>query len=132
MKQILILPLALALTGFVYGQDTQQKDKTPTVDTKRDARKHGPTADNQKDNEADRKTTADIRKAVYGDKSLSTMAHNVKIITVGGQVTLRGRVKSEEEKSAVVSKAEEVAGKGKVTDKLMIAAAKAKEPHPDK
>jgi osmotically-inducible protein OsmY len=44
------------------------------------------------------------------DKGLSTYAHNVKIITVNGQVTLKGPVKSEEEKQTIASKAAEVAG----------------------
>jgi osmotically-inducible protein OsmY len=52
------------------------------------------------------------------DKSLSTYAHNVKIITQNGQVTLRGPVRSEEEKRAVEAKAAEVAGDNKVTSEL--------------
>jgi osmotically-inducible protein OsmY len=105
-----------------------------TVDTNRDSRKNGPTADDQKNNEGDRKMTADIRRAVVGDKSLSTSAHNIKIITRNGAVTLRGRVKSEDEKKAVVAKAEEVAGHGKVTDELQISQAKmtSREKQPDK
>jgi osmotically-inducible protein OsmY len=87
-------------------------------------RNNGPTADNQKDDRRDRKMTADIRKAVVGDHSLSTNAHNVKIITRNGAVTLRGRVKSEEEKRSIVAKAEQVAGQGKVTDELQIASDK--------
>lgn len=75
-----------------------------------------PTADSQKNNESDRQMTADIRKSIVGDSSLSTMAHNVKIITRNGQVTLRGRLKSDDEKQNVVAKAEQVAGKGNVHD----------------
>jgi hypothetical protein len=44
------------------------------------------------------------------DKSLSTDAHNVKVISQNGTVTLKGPVKSEAEKSAIVSKAVSVAG----------------------
>jgi hyperosmotically inducible protein len=47
---------------------------------------------------------------VVSDKSLSTDAHNIKIIAQGGNVTLKGPVKSEEEKQALESKAAEVAG----------------------
>jgi len=54
------------------------------------------------------------------DKSLSNYAHNVKIITQNGQVTLKGPVQSEEEKKTVEIKATEVAGQNKVTSELNI------------
>lgn len=79
------------------------------------------TADEQKENAADRTLTQQIRKSVMADKSLSTYAHNVKIVTVNGAVTLNGVVRSEEEKASVAAKAEEVAGKGRVTNDLSVA-----------
>jgi osmotically-inducible protein OsmY len=132
MKNFLRLSLLSASMGLILpvGYAAPQSDKT--VDTSRDAREHGPVADNQKNNRSDRELTADIRKAVVDDKNLSTLAHNVKIITRNGDVTLRGRVKSEEEKRAVVAKAEEIAGKGRVTDSLLIASSHGKETQPDK
>src|ERR1700739_2454385 len=39
------------------------------------------TADQQKDNRSDRELTQHIRQAILEDKSLSTYAHNVKIIS---------------------------------------------------
>jgi hyperosmotically inducible protein len=54
------------------------------------------------------------------DKSLSTNAHNVKIVTQNGQVTLKGPVRSEDEKKAIEAKAAEVAGDGKVSSELNI------------
>ena len=54
------------------------------------------------------------------DKSLSTYAHNVKIISQNGMVTLKGPVRSDEEKSAVEAKAAEIAGKDKVTSQLEV------------
>ena len=54
------------------------------------------------------------------DKSLSTYAHNVKIITQNGQVTLKGPVRSEDEKRTVEAKAAEIAGESKVTSELNI------------
>ena len=45
-----------------------------------------------------------IRKAVMDDKSLSTYAHNVKIIAQNGKVTLKGPVRSEDEKKMVEQK----------------------------
>ena len=54
------------------------------------------------------------------DKSLSTYAHNVKIITQEGQVTLKGSVRSESEKQTIETKATEVAGANKVTNELNV------------
>lgn len=84
----------------------------------------GPTADNQKNDKPDVHTTADIRKAILADKNLSTAAHNVKVITRNGTVTLRGRVHSQDEEKAVVADAEQVAGHGNVTDELKVSPAK--------
>jgi len=62
-----------------------------------------------------------IRSAIISDKSLSIYAHNVKIIAQNGKVTLKGPVRSAEEKAAVFSKATEVAGEGNVTDQMDVA-----------
>lgn len=61
------------------------------------------SADDQTNATNDRLTTASVRKAIVADKKLSTYAHNVKIITHDGHVTLKGPVKSEEEKQQVLS-----------------------------
>jgi osmotically-inducible protein OsmY len=75
-------------------------------------------------NPADRATTQKIRQAIHQDKSLSTYAHNVKIITQNGMVTLRGPVRSDDEKSNIEAKAVTVAGQGNVTNQLEVAPAK--------
>ena len=54
------------------------------------------TATDQSNDPADLKLTADIRKMVVGDDSLSMMAKNVKIVTIGGVVTLRGACRKRE------------------------------------
>jgi len=81
----------------------------------------GKTADDQKETAQDRKLTQQIRKVLAKDKSLSTYAHNVKIITTGGTVTLRGPVRTEDEKALIESKAKEIAGVTSVTNELTIA-----------
>jgi len=104
--------------------------QTPADNTKvntRDRAKGAVTADQQKDNAADRNLTQQIRKALMQDKSLSSYAHNVKVIAQGGQVTLKGPVRSEEEKKSVESKAIEVAGAGRVTNQMSIAPANTKK-----
>jgi hyperosmotically inducible protein len=62
--------------------------------------------------------TRKIRRALTQDQSLSTYAQNVKIITQNGMVTLKGPVRSEEEKKTVETKATEVAGENNVTSNL--------------
>ena len=74
----------------------------------------------QGESEADRKITQEVRKAVVADDSLSMNAHNVKIITVDGAVTLRGPVKSNDEKAKIASIAKKVAGAKSVDDQLEI------------
>jgi hyperosmotically inducible periplasmic protein len=102
-------------------QNASPADNTPADNTKlneRDRNPNEPTADRQKDNRSDREITQQVRKAIVKDKSLSTYAHNVKVITQNGMVTLKGPVRSEEEKQAVEAKAAEVAGRDKVTNQL--------------
>jgi len=65
-----------------------------------------------------------IRRAVVEDKSLSTYAHNVKIIAQNGKVTLKGPVRSEEEKQNIEQKATEIAGASNVTNQLTVKAAR--------
>jgi osmotically-inducible protein OsmY len=64
---------------------------------------HKKTADDQPNSSNDRQTTAKIRKAIVADKELSSYARNIKIITMNGKVTLKGPVKSEEEKQRIAS-----------------------------
>ena len=78
------------------------------------------TADNQSNAKADRQTTAKIRRVIVADKNLSTYAHNVKIITSNGAVTLKGPVKSDEEKQQVASDAATVVSADKVTNNLTV------------
>lgn len=101
-------------------QDPQQ----PAADNTKVNKDQSPTADNQKMNPGDREITQKIRKSIHQDNSLSTYAHNIKIISQDGKVTLRGPVRSEEDKKNLQAKAEAVAGDGNVTNLLEIAASK--------
>jgi hyperosmotically inducible periplasmic protein len=90
------------------------------------------TADQQSNNSTDMEMTRQIRRSLMHDKSLSTSAHNVKVITQQGTVTLKGPVKSEEEKLEVEKKAAEVAGSpDKVRSELQIAGSPNGKPSPD-
>ena len=87
----------------------------------RDRNDQTKTAGDQAENEADRTISQNIRKELSADDSLSTNGKNVKVITADGKVTLRGPVKSDAEKSAIVAKAQQVAGVKNVDNQLEIA-----------
>ena len=115
-----LLPGTLAI-GRNKQQDPQPQpapDNTKTNQRDRDS--SSPTADQQKMDPADREITKKIRAAIHQDKSISAYAHNIKVITQGGKVTLKGPVRSEEEKTTIASKAVEVAGEGNVTNQLEV------------
>lgn len=104
------------------GIPAPQDQQPPAADnTKTNKDKTSPTADQQKMNPADRELTKKIRASINSDKTLSTYAHNVKIISQDGKVTLRGPVRSEDEKTAIESKAAAIAGPNSVTNMLDVA-----------
>src|ERR1700753_332488 len=74
----------------------------------------GSIADGQSNSPQDLKLTQAIRRSVMADTARSTDAHNVKIVTVNGHVTLTGVVRSDSEKAAVEAKAVSVAGPANV------------------
>ena len=118
MKITRILAPALLCGSWLvaYGQ---QPDNTAV--NKRDRDRSAPTADQQKNNVSDRDLTKRIRQSIVGDKSLSTYAHNVKVISQNGVVTLKGPVRSEEEKKAIEAKAMDVVGSGgKVNNEMSV------------
>jgi osmotically-inducible protein OsmY len=101
------------------GQDSYGRADNTAVN-QRDRNGNEPTAGQQKNNRPDREITRQIRRALTNDKTLSTYAHNVKVITQNGQVTLKGPVRSDEEKRSIEAKAQEIAGANKVTSELDI------------
>jgi hyperosmotically inducible protein len=101
-----------------FGMQQEQPDNTKM--NKGDASKDATTADQQKMNPNDRAITQKIRTEIMKDKSLSTYAHNVKIITQDGKVTLKGPVRSRDEKASVEAKASAIAGDGNVISEIDI------------
>ena len=128
MQSILKTSYQLALAGALLvggcalagAQDTQSTQPDNTKVNRGDQKSEAVTADQQKMTTGDRDTTKQIRRAIEKDKSLSTYAHNVKIVTQNCMVTLNGPVRFEEEKKAIEAKAAEVAGADKVTDDLEV------------
>jgi osmotically-inducible protein OsmY len=103
--------------------------QTPADNTKvneRDRAKGAVTADQQKENTGDRDVTRKIRQSLMRDKTLSSYAHNVKVIAQDGQVTLKGPVRSDDERRIVEAKATEVAGAGRVTNEMSVARVRSK------
>jgi hyperosmotically inducible periplasmic protein len=95
-------------------------DAENTSRNQRDKNEAATTPLDQSENRRDLDITANIRKAIVDDGSLSVNAHNVKIITNGGVVTLRGPVESAQEKKAVEMKATHVPGVARVENQLEI------------
>ena len=113
----LLLSASLLAAPAARYQDSQQ----PAPDnTKANKDQAPPTADQQKMNPADRAITQKIRKSIHDDANLSTYAHNIKIITQAGKVTLKGPVRTEDEKNSIAMKAAAVAGDGNVDNQITV------------
>ena len=121
------LAAVFVLSAFLCGgySVTGAQETVPIVPDKsgvniRDRDARAMTAGQQSNATSDVNLTRRIRRAVVRDHSLSMLAHNVKIVSANGSVTLRGPVKTEEEKTAIASKARTIAGAGKVDDQLEV------------
>ena len=126
-KVFTLMGTSVFLAGSLVAGPPQQSQQPAPDNTKTnqgDADKGAMTAQQQKMNPADRQTTKQIRAALMGDKALSTYAHNIKIITQDGKVTLRGPVRTEDEKAGLEAKAVSVAGQDNVNDLLEVAPSK--------
>jgi hyperosmotically inducible protein len=124
LKAVLAQLLLLSGLGALWAQQDTNSGQAPADNTKvnqADRSQTQPTADQQKENPTDRELARQIRRSLMQDKSLSTYAHNVKIIAQNGAVTLRGPVRSDEEKQAVEQKAAQIAGSDKVTSEIQVA-----------
>ena len=117
MKQFfrfLTLIISVSAMGMVWAQqEPATSGQQPADNTKinqRDRNQNEPTADQQKENGSDRALAQQVRRALVKDKSLSTYAHNIKVIAQKGVVTLKGPVHSDQEKQAIEAKAAEAAG----------------------
>ena len=115
--------LLLGSGALMIAQDAAPQNPPATDNTQinqRDRNPNEPTADKQQNNRSDRDITQHIRKAITADKSFSEYARNVKVITQNGQVTLKGPVRTDDEKSAIEIKAKAIAGDDNVTNDLTV------------
>jgi hyperosmotically inducible protein len=126
-----ILPVFLLLAGCHDKSTTLDSTRAPattpdvdnTVKNARDRNDATLTPGDQGTSPADREVTQKIRKALVIDATgYSATAKNIKIITVNGKVTLRGPVKTEAEKTGIVTLAKSMAGEDNVEDQLEVKA----------
>lgn len=119
MKREFVLALLL---GAPVASLAQTTPPSPAPDNskvnERDRQPGATTADQQKNNKGDLEITRKIRQGIVKDKTLSTYAHNIKVVTQNGVVTLRGPVRSNDEKAAIEAIAVQVAGQGNVHNEL--------------
>ena len=124
MKRIaLTLVVSSALLGLctvTMAQDSPPVAPNNSAVNVRDRAPNAMTAGEQSNAKSDVVLTRKIRRAVVKDRSLSMLAHNVKIVTANGNVTLRGPVNSEAEKVAIARKAKAIAGAGNVDNQLEV------------
>jgi len=122
---LVCLSASLVLGGSLLANPRQQNASPPAADNSKtnqgDASKGAVTSDKQKVNSSDQAITKNIRGSIMQDKTLSTYAHNVKIVTQDGKVTLKGPVRSADESANIEAKATAVAGAGNVTNQLTVA-----------
>ena len=121
MTFVTILICSAAAFGCGEMGDNRAAAPDNTAVNERDRKVGEVTADQQTESETDRELTAAIRKSVVADESLSTYAHNVKIISQDGEVTLKGPVRSNAERTSIVAIAVAASDGSRVIDEMSVA-----------
>lgn len=118
MKKILVLGALCLILGACQNQQKKTSAPDNTERNVRDRSSEAITPGNQSESAQDREITQRIRRALMDDSSLSTNAKNIKIITINANVTLRGPVKSPNEKEIIIARVREIDGVANVDDQL--------------
>jgi hyperosmotically inducible periplasmic protein len=125
MKRTLLALTALSAFSLAVVADDNGKTKPDNTTTnERDRSGETKTSGDQSNSSADLKITQAIRQALMKDRELSTTAKNIKVITANGQVTLRGPVKTAQEKAKVDQIARSAAGGAQIDDQLDVKGSK--------
>jgi len=112
MKLITKSILTLCASGIMLmAQSPTPQQKTPRS-TEPSTQTGSQTSDSQ--------MAAKVRQALMDDQSVGTTAHNVRVTSHNGTVTLKGKVNSEQEKDAIMTKAKEVAGDSNIKDEITV------------
>jgi hyperosmotically inducible protein len=120
VTSLCVMALAVATTTSAQSSASSapMAAATDTGVNQRDRSSQTMTPFDQPNDKADIKLAAAVRRAIVKDKSLSSSAHNLKLIAAKGVVTLRGPVKNADEKSRVESLVQGVAGVSSVDNQL--------------
>ena len=118
LAPVLTLGTLLFAVGHLGAQNPTAPDNTKV--NQQDRAMAQRTADQAKEDTADRDIMQRIRKAIIADKSLSTYGHNVKVISAHGKVTLKGPVHTEAERSNIEAKATDLVGSGNVVNQISV------------
>ena len=119
-RTILALACLSAVSLAAVAADNEKTKPDNTAINERDRSSDTQTSGDQSNSPADLKITQAIRQALMKDSELSTTAKNVKIITSNGQVTLRGPVKTAQEKAKIDQLAKSAASGAKIDDQLEV------------
>jgi hyperosmotically inducible protein len=121
MKQTLLALACLsALSLAALAADNEKAKPDNTATNERDRSGETKTSGDQSNNSADLKITQAIRRALMNDREVSMTAKNIKVVTANGQVTLRGPVKTAQEKAKVDQIARSAAGGAQIDDQLEV------------
>jgi len=123
-RTLLALACLSALSLAALADDNEKTKPDNTATNERDRSSETKTSGDQSNNSADLKITQAIRQALMKDRELSTTAKNIKVITANGQVTLRGPVKSAQEKAKIDQIAKSAAGGAQIDDQLDVVGSK--------
>jgi len=105
-----------------YAQSSPNHAADNSAQNQADRNNNTLTPVDQSNKPEDLNITRQLRKSIVDDKSLSTNAKNIKIITVDGKVTLRGPVSNEQERTDIAAKAGHIAGATNVNNELQVKA----------
>src|SRR5205809_7729260 len=119
-RTLLVLTCLSALSLATLAEDNENTKPDNTVTNDRDRSGETQTSGDQSNSSADLKITQAIRQALMKDDGLSTTAKNIKVITANGQVTLRGPVKTAQEKEKIDQIAKSAAGGAGIADQLEV------------
>jgi hyperosmotically inducible protein len=119
-KSSYLTVMAAVLSLSIAGVTATAQDQNTKPDNSAQNKNQDQTAQNQSSAESDRELTAKVRRAIMADKDLSTYAHNIKIITRNGTVTLKGPIKSDDEKQKIESDVAGVVSRDSIVDHLTV------------
>jgi osmotically-inducible protein OsmY len=118
MKGIILALASLSVVSLAALADNEKAKPDNTAINERDRSGETKTSGDQSNSSADLKTTQAIRQALMKDGELSMTAKNIKVITANGHVTLRGPVKTAQEKAKIDQLAKSVAGGAQIDNQL--------------